>query len=88
MSDRVQRLEERIGQLSVQRAAAVRREARENRRLANRRKYLVGACALANAGGDVSQLWPPLLAALDAWATRPRDRAALGLPPVDRRSDP
>lgn len=79
--DRLARLDLRIAQLSAQRSAAAHREARERARLVNRRKFLIGACILTLAQGDVAQLPLELRSALDTWAVRPRDRAALGLSP-------
>lgn len=87
MSQRLAQLDVRIAQLNAQRAAAARREVRERTRTTNRRKYLLGAYVLSTAGGEVANFPAEMLAALDAWAVRPRDRAALGfVAPADERT--
>jgi hypothetical protein len=78
--DRLARLDLRITQLAAQRSATARREARGRVRLINRRKFLIGACILALAEGDITGVPEEVRRALDSWAVRPRDREALGLP--------
>lgn len=79
-----QRLLEQAAALRARASAKEGRAKQAARGAARARVALVGAFLLGRLGDDVSA-WPDgWRAALDAWATRPRDRVVLGLAPSEK----
>lgn len=76
---RLERIEARMAQLSARRASTLARLKRDQSKLTNRRKFLVGAYVLSKGDGDVRNLSQDIRDGLDRWATRPHDREILGL---------
>lgn len=78
-SNRLDRIEARMAQLAARKAATLRRLQRDEAKLTNRRKYLLGAYILSTANGALDGLSDDFRNGLDKWATRPRDRETLAL---------
>jgi len=84
-ADRIRDLQSKAEQLRARARLLVRQEAHRKRTLETRRRILLGAClSELMRKGDLSS--NEVLAWLDAYLTRPGDRAAFGLTPLPDRA--
>jgi hypothetical protein len=84
-ADRIRDLQQKAEQLRARARLLAQQEAHRKRALATRRCIMLGACidALMQKGDLNSN---EVLAWLDAYLTRPGDRAAFGLAPLPDRA--
>jgi hypothetical protein len=84
-ADRIRDLQQKAEQLRARARLLARQEGQRKRALETRRRILLGACISdLMRKGDLDSA--EIMASVDAYLTRPGDRAAFGLPPLPDRA--
>ena len=85
--DQIRELRERAEQLTARARLLAQQAEKKKRSMETRKRILLGACMESlERRGDISE--GQVLSWLDAYLTRPSDRAAFGLRPIPESSVP